>query len=69
MENTAAFGFQHLVQPQTWLCAVWPATVTVTGSFLHLQVSVPPEKFFDAGAMPLSTDGCIDIALAILSPR
>ena len=31
-ENTAPAGFQHLVQPQAWLCATLPLMETVTGS-------------------------------------
>jgi len=43
-ENNAPSGFQHLVQPHTWLNATFDATRTVTGSRVHLQVSVPPAK-------------------------
>jgi len=56
-ENSAPFGFQHLVQPQAWLWAIWAPITTVTGLSVHLQVSVPPEKLSEAGAIPLSTDG------------
>src|SRR5438876_12261164 len=41
-ENNAPSGFQHLVQPHTWLNATFDATRTVTGSRVHLQVRVPP---------------------------
>jgi hypothetical protein len=56
-ENKAPFGFQHFVQPQTWLCAICPLMVTVTGSLLHLHLSVPPAKFGAAGLRPESTAG------------
>src|SRR5262245_16455188 len=55
--NTAPFGFQHLVQPQAWLWAMSPLILTVTGSFAHWQVSVPPAKPGEPFFTPLSTDG------------
>src|SRR5262249_1945433 len=61
-ENTAPLGFQYLVQPQGWLCAVCDLMDTSTGSFAHLQVSVPPAKSLAVGLMPLSTEGWIEIA-------
>src|SRR5579863_7076361 len=42
-ENTAPLGFQHLVQPQTWLNATLLVIFTVTGADVHLHLSVPPE--------------------------
>ena len=43
-ENMAPSGFQHLVQPQAWLWAMWPLTFTLTGSVVQAQTSVPPAK-------------------------
>jgi hypothetical protein len=57
IENSAPDGFQHLVQPHIWLCALWDFTVTSTGSLEHLQVSVPPLKLDEPFLMPPSTDG------------
>ena len=57
--NNAPFGFQHLVQPQAWLCADCAPTVTSTGFWLHLHSSVPPAKSLAAGLKPLSTAGCM----------
>ncbi len=34
-ENIAPFGFQHLVQPQAWLCDTFPVICTVTGACAH----------------------------------
>src|SRR2546423_1184273 len=65
MEKRAPFGFQHLVQPHTWLWALWPLIATVTASLLHRHASVPPEKPALAGLMPLSTAGWIE-TLAML---
>src|SRR4249919_725435 len=62
-ENSASPGFQHFVQPQTWLCAHWPLIVTVTLLVVHLHCSVPPAKFGAAGLRPLSTAGWIEIAM------
>ena len=56
-ENIAPAGFQHLVQPQAWLCATLPLMVTVTGSVAHWQVSVPPLNFLLPALTPLSIDG------------
>jgi hypothetical protein len=58
--NSAPLGFQHLVQPQAWLCADWDLTVTSTGFWLHLQTSVPPAKSLAAAFEPLSTAGWIE---------
>src|SRR5512143_907049 len=58
--NSAPAGFQHLVQPQAWLCAVWEEIFTSTGLVLHLQVSVPPAKSFLPGFTPPSTEGWIE---------
>src|SRR5580698_6067836 len=55
--NNAPLGFQHLVQPQAWLCADCAPTETSTGSCAHLHTSVPPAKSLAAGFEPLSTDG------------
>jgi hypothetical protein len=66
MENNAPSGFQHLLQPQTWLCAVWLDTLTLTGLSLHLQTSVPPLKPLAAFQSPLATEGCMEIALLIV---
>ena len=35
-------GFQHFVQPQTWLCAVCAPTRTFTRRSVQWQVSTPP---------------------------
>ena len=67
-ENSAPFGFQHLVHPQTWLYAVLPSRLTVTGLEPHLQVSVPPEKFALPALTPWSTAGCIENAAMVPSP-
>src|SRR3954463_10434489 len=56
-ENTAPLGFQHLVQPQAWLCATLPLIATVTGSLAQRQVSVPPLNFLAPALTPLSIDG------------
>ena len=56
-ENIAPSGFQHLLQPQAWLCAVCASTFTVTLSCAQWQDSVPPLKRSLPAAMPLSTDG------------
>src|SRR5579862_5783288 len=67
MENSAPFGFQHLLQPHTWLNAVLPCRVTVTGWELHRQVSVPPAKSLLPGCTPLSTAGWILVAMSVPS--
>ena len=51
-ENSALPGFQHFVQPQTWLKAAWPLIETATLLVEHLQYSVPPAKFAAAGLRP-----------------
>jgi hypothetical protein len=56
-ENTAPFGFQHLVQPHAWLCATLPLIATVTGSLAQWHVSVPPLNFLFPAFTPLSIDG------------
>src|SRR5687767_11459654 len=66
IEKSAPLGFQHLVQPQTWLWALWPLIATVTGSLLHRHVSVPPSKPCFAGLMPLSTAGWIETLAMVL---
>src|SRR5690242_19583815 len=42
IENSAPAGFQHLVQPQAWLCAICPVISTSTGLFTQSHTSVPP---------------------------
>src|SRR3989442_16036474 len=64
-ENSAPAGFQHLVQPQAWLCALWPVIDTVTFLSEHLQFSVPPAKFGAAGLMPLSIAGWMENGAAM----
>src|SRR5215471_17204679 len=66
-ENVALAGFQHLVQPHTWLYAHWPLMLSSTGLLAHLQSSVPPAKFAAPGFTPPSTAGCMEI-VAIASP-
>src|SRR5271165_5089480 len=56
-EKAAPAGFQHLVQPQTWLKATLLDILTVTGAWLHLHLSVPPEYFASPALTPLSTAG------------
>jgi hypothetical protein len=56
-ENSDPAGFQHLVQPHTWLCATCPLISTTTGSVAHRQDKVPPAKTGAAGWMPSSTAG------------
>ena len=63
IEKSAPSGFQHLVQPQTWLCAVCAPMLTTTASLAHLQRSVPPLKFGSPFLTPLSTAGWIVIAM------
>src|SRR3954453_21044429 len=67
IENSAPCGFQHLVQPHTWLCADWPVIETVTLLSAHLQDSVPPAKLGAAGLMPLSTAGWMEVAISMTS--
>jgi hypothetical protein len=68
MEKTAPSGFQHLVQPQTWLCATCPSTETRTGSCAQRQLREPPEKSGAAGFTPPSTEGWILIASEWFAP-
>src|SRR5438445_12982706 len=56
-EKVAPCGFQHLVQPQAWLCATSPLMPTLTWWSLHLQASVPPAKLPVPCLMPLSIEG------------
>src|SRR5678815_2410823 len=67
-ENTAPAGFQHLVQPQAWLCATLPLIDTVTGSVAQWQVSVPPLNFLLPALTPLSIDGWSLMAMRVPSP-
>ena len=57
--KTAPAGFQHLVQPQAWLCAVWAPILTSTLSVEQLQCRVPPPKLGSPFLTPLSTAGWI----------
>src|SRR5690554_1275105 len=58
IENSAPSGFQHLVQPQTWLCAHCPLICTCTGLLVHRHVKVPPENVSTCiFRTPPSTDG------------
>src|SRR5688572_7356020 len=66
-ENFAPAGFQHLVQPQAWLCATLPLMETVTGSLAQWQVSVPPLNFLAPAFTPLSIDGWSLMAMGIAS--
>lgn len=58
MLKIAPEGFQHLEQPQAWLCAILELRVTVTGEVLQWQDSVPPEKEGEPLVMPLLMRGC-----------
>src|SRR3954453_21770027 len=58
-EKVDPSGFQHLVQPQAWLCATSPVIATLTGLSLHLQTRVPPAKLPVPFCTPPSTDGWI----------
>ena len=61
--NKAPLGFQHLVQPQAWLWAVWAEMVTSTWSLAQWQRSLPPEKPGLAGGLPASIAGWMDTKL------
>ena len=63
MLKVAPSGFQHWVQPQTWLCRVLAPSVTTTGSVAQWQVSLPPAKSGLPGLTPPSTDGWIEMAI------
>src|SRR6185312_160609 len=65
-ENLAPSGFQHLVQPQAWLCATWLPIFTFTAPEAQLQARVPPVKLEEPCFTPLSTDGWIVSAICIL---
>src|SRR3954468_24635618 len=67
-EKSDPFGFQHLVQPHTWLCAACAPIVTWTRFCAQLHHSVPPAKFAAAGLRPPSTCGCILTLLIVKSP-
>src|SRR4051812_3652937 len=56
-ENLAPAGFQHLVQPQAWLCATWAPIFTFTGLEAHLHTSVPPANEAEPFFRPPSTRG------------
>src|SRR3954463_1408258 len=62
-ENRAPSGFQHLVQPHAWLCAVCERMVTVTFLSAQRQRSVPPEKAGAAALMPRSIAGWMESAM------
>src|SRR3954471_16651782 len=64
-ENTAPAGFQHLVQPQAWLCATLPLIATVTGSLAQRQLSVPPLNFLLPALTPLSIAGWSFMAMRV----
>ena len=57
-EKIAPSGFQHLVQPQAWLWAIWPLISTFTGLLVQAQTSVPPAKPAFSLGSPLSIFGC-----------
>lgn len=44
MLKIAPEGFQHLEQPQAWLCATFEEREMVTGELLQWQERLPPEK-------------------------
>src|SRR6185503_20592346 len=62
-EKSAPSGFQHLVQPHAWLCALWVRTCTATFLSGHLQYNVPPENPAAAGRMPRSICGWMLMAM------
>src|ERR1700759_2759162 len=66
-ENLAPSGFQHLVQPQAWLCATWLEIFTFTAPSAQLQTRVPPVKLEEPCFTPLSTDGWIVSAICMFS--
>src|SRR5262245_38839119 len=68
-ENSTPEGFQHLVQPHTWLCALWLATLTSTGFVAHRHCRVPPAKLGLPGLTPPSTAGWIEICAMACPPR
>lgn len=57
MLKMAPEGFQHLEQPQAWLCAMFELRETVTGEVLQWQESLPPEKEEEPVVMPLLMRG------------
>jgi hypothetical protein len=59
MENVAPGGFQHFVQPQTWLCAIAERIATFTGCVAQRQDSVPPANLLLPAGNPESTAGWI----------
>jgi hypothetical protein len=67
MANNAPAGFQHLVQPHKWLCAISSLTATFTGFVVHAQTSVPPENFDAPDFFPASTYGCIESSAMMVS--
>ena len=66
--NNAPAGFQHLVQPHTWLCATCPLISTVTGLLAQRQVKVPPAKPAAARLMPSTAGWMFTSLLMITSP-
>jgi len=58
MLKIAPDGFQHLEQPQAWLCAMFEASEMVTGEVLQWQWSLPPENEEDPLVIPLLMEGC-----------
>jgi len=57
MLKMALEGFQHLEQPQAWLCAMFELRETVTGEVLQWQESLPPEKEEEPAVIPLLMRG------------
>jgi hypothetical protein len=58
MLKIAPEGFQHLEQPQAWLCAMFEVRVIVTGEVLQWQWSLPPENEEEPLVIPLLMEGC-----------
>src|SRR5262249_36175272 len=65
-EKIAPSGFQHLVQPQAWLWAIWPLTFTLTGLLVQAQTSVPPAKSAFSFGRPLSIFRCSFSCISLL---
>src|SRR6186713_1162209 len=56
-EKRAPLGFQHLEQPQAWLCRTLPVISTSTLSLGQWQRRVPPVKLAEPLEKPLSMEG------------
>src|SRR5579885_3587708 len=65
IENSAPAGFQHFVQPHTWLNATLPLTSTVTGEEPHRHASVPPSNCALPGLTPPSTAGWMEVVMFV----